>query len=107
MGLPTDPEAQLRYLTNSYRGVGKKTAEALIENFGEDLFTVLHTDPDRVRSVVPSGRADAVLDAWIEDHARRAAGRSDGDGDGDDGGRSGGGRGRGRRGRRGRGGRSG
>ncbi len=100
LGLPADADAQLRYLSNSYRGVGKKTAEALVENFGEDLFRVLHGDPDRVRSVVPPGRADAVLEAWQEDLARRSG---DGDGEGD--GRNGGGRSRGRRGRRGRGGR--
>lgn len=99
LGLPTDAEAQLRYLSNSYRGVGKKTAEALVENFGENLFQVLHADPERVRSVVPPGRAEAVLDAWQEDLARRS-GDAGGDGDGRNGGR-----GRGRRGRRGRGGR--
>ncbi|NNK64893.1 MAG: NYN domain-containing protein, partial [Gemmatimonadetes bacterium] len=74
LGLPTDADAQLRYLTNSYRGVGKKTAEALVEAFGEDLFSVLHTQPERVRSVVPAARAEALLEAWREDLARRAGG---------------------------------
>lgn len=101
LGLPTDAEAQLRYLSNSYRGVGKKTAEALVENFGEQLFTVLHTDPDKVRSVVPPGRADAVLEAWSEDLARRSAD------EGSAADNRGGNRNRGRRGRRGRGGRGG
>ncbi len=99
LGLPTDPESQLRYLANSYRGVGKKTAEALVEHLGEDLFSVLQDDPDRVRTIVPAGRADALLEAWAEDYARRSAGSSDADG-----GRAGGRKPR--RGRRGRGGRS-
>jgi hypothetical protein len=103
LGLPTDAEAQLRYLANSYRGVGKKTAEALVENFGEELFSVLHSDPDRVRSVVPAARAEALLEAWREDFARRAGSAPS---TGDEG-SSRGGRGRGRRGRRGRGGRNG
>jgi hypothetical protein len=102
MGLPTDPDAQLRYLTNSYRGVGKKTAEALVENLGEDLFSVLHSDPDRIRTIVPPGRADALLEAWAGDHARRVSDSPESDSDG---GKSGGRRPR--RGRRGRGGRSG
>ena len=102
MGLPTDSDAQLRYLTNSYRGVGKKTAEALVENLGEDLFTVLHSDPDRIRTIVPPGRADALLEAWAGDYARRSSGSPDTESDaGKSAGR------RPRRGRRGRGGRSG
>ena len=102
MGLPTDPDAQLRYLTNSYRGVGKKTAEALVENLGEELFSVLHSDPDRIRTIVPPGRADALLEAWAGDYARRSSGSPESDSDGE----KSGGR-RPRRGRRGRGGRSG
>jgi uncharacterized protein (TIGR00288 family) len=97
LGLPTDADAQIRYLSNSYRGVGKKTAEALVEGFGEELFDVLRTEPDRVHDVVPAGRADAVLEAWKEDIARRieqASEEASGNGRG----------GNGRRGRRGRGG---
>ncbi|MEK9504626.1 NYN domain-containing protein [Gaopeijia maritima] len=105
LGLPTDADAQLRYLSNSYRGVGKKTAEALVENFGETLFTVLQTDPERVKSVVPPARAEAVLEAWAEDFARRSSEAAESESE-SEGGRSSGGRGRGRRGRRGRGGRS-
>ena len=40
--LPTDGPALVRYLTNSYKGVGKKTAERLVEEFGSGLFEVLH-----------------------------------------------------------------
>jgi uncharacterized protein (TIGR00288 family) len=100
MGLPTDAEAQIRYLSNSYKGVGKKTAEALVQEFGHDLFTVLDTDPDRIHRVVPPNRAERVLEAWQEDARRR---RESGDGEPEAGGNRGGGR-RGRRGRRSRGG---
>jgi uncharacterized protein (TIGR00288 family) len=101
MGLPTDSDAQLRYLTNSYRGVGKKTAEALVENLGEDLFSVLHSDPNRIRTIVPPGRADALLEAWAGDYARRSSGSPESESDGGKSGSR-----RPRRGRRGRGGRS-
>jgi uncharacterized protein (TIGR00288 family) len=110
LGLPTGAAAQIRYLSNSYRGVGRKTAEALVEEFGDELFDVLRTDPTRIQSVVPAGRADALLDAWNEDLSRRlaqATGQATGQTPADDneagsGGSSGGRRG-GRRGRGGRG----
>ena len=104
LGLPTDPEAQVRYLSNSYRGVGKKTAEALVETFGEQLFVVMLQEPTRVSTVIPAARAEALLAAFTEDVQRRAgqsterdASKADGEGSGS---RSGGSR-RGRGGRRG------
>jgi uncharacterized protein (TIGR00288 family) len=70
LGLPTESDAQVRYLT-SYRGVGRKTAEALVERFGPNLFEVLHSEPERLEAVVPSGRAEQVLRAWRDDYERR------------------------------------
>ena len=78
LGLPSGEETVIRYLTNSYRGVGKKTAEALVKSFGEDLFRVLHGDPKRVRETLPSKRADQVLEAWRNDYGRRREGPSKG-----------------------------
>ena len=71
LGLPTDSDAQVRYLTNSYKGVGKKTAEKLVEGLGEDLFTVLREDPERVQNLIPSARAENVLEQWKVDLDRR------------------------------------
>ena len=71
LGLPTDSDAQVRYLTNSYKGVGKKTAEKLVEGLGEDLFTVLQKDPERVQKLIPSARAENVLEQWKVDLDRR------------------------------------
>ena len=73
LGLPTDSDAQVRYLTHRYRGVGKKTAEKLVEGFGEDLFTVFQEEPQRVQNVIPSARAETVLEQWKEDYDRRRA----------------------------------
>jgi uncharacterized protein (TIGR00288 family) len=70
LGLPTAPDAQIRYLT-SYRGVGRKTAEALVEGFGRDLFGVLLNEPKRLETVVPAGRAEQVLEAWKADYLQR------------------------------------
>lgn len=108
LGLPTDATAQIRYLSNSYRGVGRKTAEALVEQFGERLFEVLRHQPDEIRGIVPAGRADSLLDAWNEDLGRRleqAAGGSGASNSGAEAGEGGEKRRSSRGGRRGRGGR--
>ncbi len=73
IGLPTEASAVIRYLSNSYQGVGQKTAEALIEAFGADrVFNGLNSQPDKVREVLGSGRrTDILLEAWERDHRRR------------------------------------
>ncbi len=75
LGLPTDEGAVIRYLSNSYQGVGQKTAEALIRTFGaERVFNGLHAEPDRVREVLGSGRrTDGLLIAWQRDYRRRTS----------------------------------
>jgi hypothetical protein len=72
LGLPTDGPALIRYLTNSYKGVGSKTAERLVEEFGAGLFEVLHNEPDRLRSVVRASRVDQLLEGWKADLGRRS-----------------------------------
>ncbi len=46
-----------------YSGVGAKTAETLVEAFGEDLFKVLDHEPERLRDVLSEHRAERVLQA--------------------------------------------
>ena len=72
LGLPTDPDAVRRYLANRYRGVGAKTAERLVEAFGDRVFQVLHETPDRMEGVLPPNRVAKVREAWQEDFARRS-----------------------------------
>jgi hypothetical protein len=76
--LPTEPDAIVRYLTHRYKGVGDKTAEALVERFGSALFTTLRDDPDAVVQVIPAGRAEQLIEAWKTDFARRVAIRDGG-----------------------------
>ena len=71
VGLPTSAKAISSYLSNSYRGVGKKTADALVEAFGKEVFSVFQNFPERVKEVVPR-RADQVLTEWRADFSRRA-----------------------------------
>ena len=72
LGLPTSERAIVSYLTNSYGGVGKKTAESLVEAFGADVFVVFETEPGRVAEIVPR-RAPQVLAEWRADFERRSA----------------------------------
>jgi uncharacterized protein (TIGR00288 family) len=74
LGLPTEEGAVIRYLSNSYQGVGQKTAEALIETFGADrVFNGLNQEPEKVREVLGSGRrTDILLEAWQRDYRRRS-----------------------------------
>ena len=97
LGLPSEPDAIVRYLAHRYKGVGDKTAETLVERFGPDLFRTLRDDPAAISAAVPPARAEQVLEAWRADYSRRTAGESGGGGS--ESGRGGrrGGRGRGSR----------
>jgi uncharacterized protein (TIGR00288 family) len=78
LGLPSEPEAILRYLTHRYRGVGEKTAETLVEHFGAGLFDTLANDPDAIARVIPASRAEQVLQAWQADFDRRSGSKGGG-----------------------------
>jgi hypothetical protein len=69
--LPTDPESVIQDLTNSYGGVGKKTAETLVDALGDRLFVVLQSDPKRVADLLPPARAEKLLEGWKADLDRR------------------------------------
>src|SRR5690606_25540591 len=71
--LPREPDAIVAYLTGSYRGVGQKTAEALVAAFGPDLFETLRNSPDRIRDLLGARRAATVLGQWQADADRRGA----------------------------------
>jgi uncharacterized protein (TIGR00288 family) len=73
LGLPSDAKSILQYLSTQYKGVGAKTAEALVEAFGGDLFAELQDSPEKILKVVPGARGQKVLDAWTEDYDRRVA----------------------------------
>jgi hypothetical protein len=61
----------VRYLSNSYKGVGKKTAERLVQEYGSGLFEKLHREPKEVEAVIPAGRFEQLLKGWKADLARR------------------------------------
>ena len=72
LGLPTTPGSIKSYFAHRYKGVGIKTAERLVEDFGPEIFHVLQREPERIRKVLPKSRADSVLTAWAGDYGRRS-----------------------------------
>ncbi len=50
-----------------YPGVGRKTAESLVEAFGAETLKILDEEPERVREVLPDHRAERVLEARREE----------------------------------------
>ena len=71
LGLPSTDLSIKRYLAHRYKGVGVKTAERLVQQFGAEVFQVLQAEPERIRKVLPRLRADSVLTSWESDYERR------------------------------------
>jgi hypothetical protein len=70
--LPTGRDRIVKYLSNSYGGVGARTAETLVDAFGDELFLVLQNDPSRVEKLLTPARAESVLAGWKADFLRRS-----------------------------------
>lgn len=69
---PSKPAAIVSYLSTHYAGVGKRTAEMLVDEFGLDVFRVLDEEPDRVRQLLPGRRAEQVIAAHRESKSARS-----------------------------------
>jgi uncharacterized protein (TIGR00288 family) len=78
LGLPSEPDAIVRYLTHRYKGVGEVTAQMLVDRYGSGLFTALRDDPQSVASVIPAGRGEQLIEAWKADYERRTQLRAGG-----------------------------
>ena len=71
---PTSADGIERYLSSGMiRGVGPVYAKKLVRAFGENVFDVIETSPDRLREVDGIGpvRAASILAAWAEQKAVR------------------------------------
>lgn len=67
--LPASVEGIRHYLGSGLiKGVGPKTAERIVDCFGEETFAVLDSAPDRLVEVEGIGKktADAIVDGWGE-----------------------------------------
>ena len=66
---PTSVEGIEKYLASGMiRGIGPAYAKRLLHAFGEKVFDVIETQPDRLREVNGIGpvRAGSILAAWVE-----------------------------------------
>src|SRR6516225_4671615 len=71
---PTSADGIEKYLSSGMiRGVGPVYARKLVRAFGEKVFDIIETTPDRLREVDGIGpvRAASILAAWVEQKAVR------------------------------------
>jgi Helix-hairpin-helix containing domain len=71
---PTSADGIEKYLASGMiRGVGPVYAKKLVRAFGEKVFDLIETNPDRLREVAGIGpvRAASILAAWVEQKAVR------------------------------------
>src|SRR6202049_3091970 len=71
---PTSADGIEKYLSSGMiRGIGPAYAKKLVRAFGEKVFDVIETTPDRLREVAGIGpvRAASILAAWAEQKAVR------------------------------------
>jgi hypothetical protein len=61
-GLTSDQADVVEKMARGYQGVGRRTAERLVEEFGDQVLDVIDNEPDRIEEVLPRGRAQAVID---------------------------------------------
>jgi uncharacterized protein (TIGR00288 family) len=55
-------EDMVERMARGYQGVGRRTAERLVEEFGDRVLDVIDNEPGRIEGVIPKGRAQAVID---------------------------------------------
>jgi uncharacterized protein (TIGR00288 family) len=73
LGLPETSDEITTYLTTKYKGIGKKTAETLLDRFGAGLFEAMQNRPEEVKKALDERRGGALLEQWAADYAKRQA----------------------------------
>jgi hypothetical protein len=53
----------VEHMIRNYTGVGRRTAEALVDRFGAEVFQVIDREPGRLTEVISAARARAVVAA--------------------------------------------
>ncbi|MEE8486865.1 MAG: NYN domain-containing protein [Gemmatimonadota bacterium] len=54
--------SEIERMSKAYPSVGRRTAERLFEEFGDELLTVIDNQPERIKAILPEHRAQAVID---------------------------------------------
>ncbi|HLZ23741.1 MAG TPA: ATP-dependent RecD-like DNA helicase [Ktedonobacterales bacterium] len=71
---PVTPAGLKRYLGSGViKGVGPKTAERIVEHFGEETLSVLELEPARLTEVsgISTSKRDRIVAGWEEQHEIR------------------------------------
>ena len=58
-----DDTGAIAHMVQNYSGVGKRTAERLVSEFGDRIFQVIDNEPERISRLLPRRQAEAVLSA--------------------------------------------
>ncbi len=63
---PATVNGVVRFLKSSLKGVGEKTAEALVQRFGVAVLDILDTDPDRLLEIkgITKKRLEGMVESW-------------------------------------------
>ena len=72
--LPSTPEGIKRFLgSGAIPGIGGRTAEIIVDHFGDQTLTILDRFSKRLREVPGIGpkKAEAIIQGWRESAARR------------------------------------
>jgi exodeoxyribonuclease V alpha subunit len=71
---PVTPEGLKRYLGSGVvKGIGPKTAERIVERFGEQTLAIIELEPQRLTEVagISAQKRDRIISAWAEQHEIR------------------------------------
>lgn len=70
--VPTTEDGLIAYLSSGIvRGIGPRTAERIVQHFGDQTVEVLTHQPDRLREVLKPALADKLAQAWADNQAAR------------------------------------
>ncbi len=61
----------IAFLSGLVSGVGKKTAERIVNHFGAETVEVLSESPERLKEILRPTLAAQLADAWVENFERR------------------------------------
>ena len=70
--VPTSAQGITNYLSSGIvRGIGPRTAERIVDYFGEDTLKVLDNEPERLSEVIKPSLAKSLAVAWGENRSSR------------------------------------
>ncbi len=71
--LPSTPEGIKRFLVGAIPGIGRKTAAAIVDHFGDETLSVLDNETTRLTEIPKLGpkKIATIVNAWHESASRR------------------------------------